>query len=78
MQQQSVMEEGTAYEPPTYDETFPVLPESSSSNSGQLNIFSINNSLQLGRITITQVKVYLSLFRFCILLNLYILFFSFH
>lgn len=57
MQQQSVMEEGTAYEPPTYDETFPVLPESSSSNSGQLNIFSINNSLQLGRITITQVKI---------------------
>ncbi|KAL6434782.1 hypothetical protein ACFW04_005170 [Cataglyphis niger] len=55
MQQQSVMEEGTAYEPPTYDETFPVLPESSSSNSGQLNIFSINNSLQLGRITITQM-----------------------
>ncbi|XP_020289119.1 vigilin [Pseudomyrmex gracilis] len=55
MQQQSVMEEGLAYEPPTYDETFPVLPESSSSNSGQLNIFSINNSLQLGRITITQM-----------------------
>ncbi|RLU24577.1 hypothetical protein DMN91_002666 [Ooceraea biroi] len=55
MQQQSVMEEGTAYEPPTYDETFPVLPESSSSNSGQLNIFSINNNLQLGRITITQM-----------------------
>lgn len=55
MQQQSVMEDGTAYEPPTYDETFPVLPESSSSNSGQLNIFSINNSLQLGRITITQM-----------------------
>lgn len=61
MQQQSVMEEGTAYEPPTYDETFPVLPESSSSNSGQLNIFSINNSLQLGRITITQVKIYINL-----------------
>ncbi|XP_012215357.1 vigilin [Linepithema humile] len=55
MQQQSVMEEGTAYEPPTYDETFPVLPESSSSNSGQLNIFSINNSLQLGSINITQL-----------------------
>ncbi|KAL0134248.1 hypothetical protein PUN28_001207 [Cardiocondyla obscurior] len=55
MQQQSVMEEGTAYEPPTYDETFPVLPESSSSNSGQFNIFSINNSVQLGRITITQM-----------------------
>lgn len=56
MQQQSVMEEGTAYEPPTYDETFPVLPESSSSNSGQLNIFSINNSLQLGSINVTQVE----------------------
>ncbi|XP_072749862.1 vigilin [Anoplolepis gracilipes] len=55
MQQQSVMEEETAYEPPTYDETFPVLPESSSSNSGQYNIFPINNSLQLGRITITQM-----------------------
>ncbi|XP_018054644.1 PREDICTED: vigilin [Atta colombica] len=55
MQQQSVMEEGTAYEPPTYDETFPVLPESSSSNSGPLNIFSISNNLQLGRITITQM-----------------------
>ncbi|XP_068970122.1 vigilin isoform X2 [Bombus flavifrons] len=55
MQQQSVMEEGTAYEPPTYDETFPVLPESASSSSGKLNIFSINNNLQLGRITITQM-----------------------
>ncbi|XP_011707641.1 PREDICTED: vigilin [Wasmannia auropunctata] len=55
MQQQSVMEEGTAYEPPTYDETFPVLPESSSSNSGQLNIFSLTNNLQLSRITITQM-----------------------
>ncbi|KYM96071.1 PREDICTED: vigilin [Cyphomyrmex costatus] len=55
MQQQSVIEEGMAYEPPTYDETFPVLPESSSSNSGPLNIFSISNSLQLGRITITQM-----------------------
>lgn len=62
MQQQTVMEEGTAYEPPTYDETFPVLPESSSSNSGPLNIFSISNNLQLGRITITQVKVYKNLF----------------
>jgi hypothetical protein len=58
MQQQSVMEEGTVYEPPTYDETFPVLPESSSSNSGQLNIFSINNNMQLGRISITQVKIH--------------------
>ncbi|XP_017756079.1 PREDICTED: vigilin isoform X1 [Eufriesea mexicana] len=55
MQQQSVMEEGTAYEPPTYDEIFPVLPESASSSSGKLNIFSINNNLQLGRITITQM-----------------------
>ncbi|XP_076653827.1 satellite-binding protein 1 Dp1 isoform X2 [Halictus rubicundus] len=55
MQQQSVMEEGTAYEPPTYDETFPVLPESASSSSGKFNIFSINNNLQLGRITITQM-----------------------
>ncbi|XP_043519288.1 vigilin [Frieseomelitta varia] len=53
--QHSVMEEGTAYEPPTYDETFPVLPESASSSSGRLNIFSINNNLQLGRITITQM-----------------------
>lgn len=57
MQQQSVMEEGTAYEPPTYDETFPVLPESASSSSGKLNIFSVNNNLQLGRITITQVYI---------------------
>ncbi|KAG7202071.1 hypothetical protein KM043_004746 [Ampulex compressa] len=55
MQQQSVMEEGTAYEPPTYDETFPVLPESASSSSGRFNIFSIDNSLQLSRITITQM-----------------------
>lgn len=54
MQQQSVMEEGTAYEPPTYDETFPVLPESASSSSG-LHVFSLNNSLQPGRITITQL-----------------------
>lgn len=68
MQQQSVMEEGTAYEPPTYDETFPVLPESSSSNSGQLNIFSINNSLQLGRITITQVEI-CKFYTFFLLLN---------
>lgn len=55
MQQQSVMVEGRPYEPPTYDETFPVLPESTSSSSGQLNIFSLNNSLQLGRINITQM-----------------------
>lgn len=54
MQQQSVMEEGTAYELPTYDETFPVLPEANS-GSGKLNIFSVNNNLQLGRVTITQV-----------------------
>ncbi|KAK2586763.1 hypothetical protein KPH14_011792 [Odynerus spinipes] len=54
MQQQSVMEEGTPYEPPTYDETFPVLPESASS-SGRLNSFSVNNNMQLGRISITQI-----------------------
>lgn len=59
MQQQSVMVEGRPYEPPTYDETFPVLPESTSSSSGQLNIFSLNNSLQLGRINITQVCVFI-------------------
>lgn len=50
MQQQSVM----AYEPPTYEETFPVLPESASS-AGRLNTFSVNNSMQLGRVTITQI-----------------------
>lgn len=55
MQQQSVMEGGTAYEPPTYDETFPLLPESASSSSGKLNIFCVNNSMQLGPITITQL-----------------------
>ncbi|KAI4494366.1 hypothetical protein M0802_009049 [Mischocyttarus mexicanus] len=54
MQQQSVMEEGTPYEPPTYDETFPVLPDLASS-SGRINSFSLNNSMQLGRITITQI-----------------------
>lgn len=54
MQQQSVMEEGTPYEPPTYDETFPVLPESASS-SGRINSFSLNNNMQLGPITITQI-----------------------
>ncbi|XP_066586209.1 vigilin [Prorops nasuta] len=53
MQHQSVMEEGMAYEPPTYDETFPVLPESASS-SGKPNSFSVNNNLQLGRVDITQ------------------------
>lgn len=56
MQQQSVMEEGMDYEPPTYDETFPVLPESASS-IGRLNSFSLNNNMQLGRITITQVSL---------------------
>ncbi|XP_043666503.1 vigilin [Vespula pensylvanica] len=54
MQQQSVMEEGMDYDPPTYDETFPVLPESASS-IGRLNSFSLNNNMQLGRITITQI-----------------------
>lgn len=54
MQQQSVMEEGRPYEPPTYDETFPVLPESASSTGG-LNSFSVNNNMQLGRVTITQI-----------------------
>ncbi|KAL2733690.1 vigilin isoform X1 [Vespula squamosa] len=54
MQQQSVMEEGMDYEPPTYDETFPVLPESASS-IGRFNSFSLNNNMQLGRITITQI-----------------------
>lgn len=56
MQQQSVMEEGTAYEPPTYDETFPVLPESASPISNSPNpLANMNNSMRVGCSIVTQV-----------------------
>lgn len=58
MQQQSVMEEGSAYEPPTYsyDETFPVLPESASPISSSPNPLSTkNNSMRVGCSVVTQV-----------------------
>ncbi|XP_046605985.1 vigilin [Neodiprion virginianus] len=58
MQQQSVMEEGTAFEPPTYsyDETFPVLPGSASPISSSPNPLSTkNNSMRVGCSVVTQV-----------------------
>ncbi|XP_033222679.1 vigilin [Belonocnema kinseyi] len=59
MQQQSVMEEGTAYEPPTYDETFPVLPESTRSTSSTTSSPnpspSVNNSMRVGCSVVTHV-----------------------
>ncbi|XP_015598207.1 vigilin [Cephus cinctus] len=56
MQQQPVMEEGTAYEPPTYDETFPLLPGSTSPiSSSSSPLSNMNNSMRVGCSVITQV-----------------------
>ncbi|XP_008546988.1 vigilin [Microplitis demolitor] len=54
MQQQPVMEEGTAYEPPTYDETFPELP-GSCNHTTISNPLPVNNSMRVGSSTITTV-----------------------
>ena len=59
MQQPTVMEEGTAYEPPTYDETFPVLPESTgttTSSSSPNPSPSVNNSMRVGCSVVTHVR----------------------
>ncbi|KAH0551211.1 vigilin [Cotesia glomerata] len=54
MQQQLVMEEGTAYEPPTYDETFPELP-GSCNHTTISNQLPVNNSMRVGSKTVTTV-----------------------
>ncbi|XP_034942001.1 vigilin [Chelonus insularis] len=54
MQQQPVMEEGTAYEPPTYDETFPELP-GSSNHAISLNPLPVNNNMRVGCTSVTTV-----------------------
>lgn len=62
MQQQSAMEEGTAYEPPTYDKIFPTLPETSSFNSAgprpNPTINSSMGSMRVGCSFVTQVYSY--------------------
>ncbi|XP_011297299.1 vigilin [Fopius arisanus] len=53
-QQQSATEEGTAYEPPTYDETFPELP-GSGSNSITPTLPKMNDRMRVGSSHVTQV-----------------------
>lgn len=57
MQQPSVMEEGPAYEPPTYDETFPLLPEStgSTTTSSPNPMPTTNNRMRVECSVVTRV-----------------------
>lgn len=57
-QQQPVMEEGTAYEPPSYDETFPVLPESASTVNNLHTPPTIDNRMRVGCSVVTQVTLF--------------------
>lgn len=54
MQQQPVMEEGTAYEPPTYDETFPELP-GSRNHTNSPNPLPLNIRMRVGCSSVTHV-----------------------
>lgn len=54
-QQQSAMEEGTAYEPPTYDETFPELPGSGSNSITSTPLLRMNDRMRVGSSHVTQV-----------------------
>ncbi|PSN46530.1 Vigilin [Blattella germanica] len=54
--QQTVMEKEAAYEPPTYDEVFPALPESFTSASPTVNqLGQWNNKMRIGSSVVTQV-----------------------
>ncbi|KAK0077806.1 hypothetical protein PV325_003421 [Microctonus aethiopoides] len=54
-QQQPVMEEGMAYEPPTYDETFPELPGPGGNLTASPNPLPVNNRMRVGCSSVTHV-----------------------
>lgn len=53
--QQSTMEEGTAYEPPTYDKTFPELPGSNASSTPPRPFQPQNTPMRVGSTMVTHV-----------------------
>lgn len=55
--QQPVIEEGAAYEPSvrSYDDLFPALPESTTSNQNHNTLGQWSNKMRVGSSVITQV-----------------------
>lgn len=55
--QQPSSEENVSYEPPTYDETFPVLPGSASSTNNTPDLSpNINSNMRVGVSYVTVVS----------------------